>query len=75
MKTAAYVLGIIGTIAVGWCLIPLIWCLIPLIWCIPMLVKVKAAMDGKEKLSVGFKVCYLIFVSLIGGILLLFDKD
>ena len=41
MKTAAYVLGIIGTIAVG-------WCLIPLIWCIPMLV---------------------------GGILLLFDKD
>ncbi|HCX07743.1 MAG: hypothetical protein PUG14_02000 [Acholeplasmatales bacterium] len=68
MKTAAYVLGIIGTIAVG-------WCLIPLIWCIPMLVKVKAAMDGKEKLSVGFKVCYLIFVSLIGGILLLFDKD
>ena len=58
MKTAAYVLGIIGTIAVG-------WCLIPLIWCIPMLVKVKAAMDGKEKLSVGFKVCYLIFVSLL----------
>ena len=68
MKLAAYVLGIISTVCMA-------LCIIPLAWCIPMVIKVKHAMDGKGQLSVGFKVCYLLFVSLIGGVLLLCDEN
>lgn len=68
MKTAAFVLGILSTIA-------MCWLIIPLFWCIPMLIKVKKAMDGTDTLSTGFNVCYLLFVNLIGGVLLLCDNN
>lgn len=68
MKVAAFIFCLLSTIACG-------WLLIPLIWCIPMTIKVYKAYKGEATLSVGFKVCTLLFVSLIGGILLLCDKD
>ncbi len=68
MKLAAFILCLLSTIGMG-CF------LIPLIWCIPMTVKVYRAYKNNEKLSVGFSVCTLLFVSLIGGVLLLCDTD
>ena len=68
MKLAAFILCLIGTIASA-------IAVIPLIWCIPMTIKVYKAYKGEETLSTGFKVCTLLFVSLIGGILLLVDNE
>ena len=55
---------VIGCIATG-------WSLIPLIWKIPMTVHVFKCLDKKEPMGVGFKVCVLLFCNLIAGILLL----
>lgn len=66
MKLAAFILCLITTIVSG-------FALIPLIWYIPMTIHVYKAYKGEEDLSVGFKVCVLLFVNLIGGILLLCD--
>ncbi len=68
MKLAAFIFCLIGTITMG-------WTLIPLCWCIPMTISVYKAYKGEKELGVGFKVCTLLFVSLIGGILLLCDND
>ncbi len=68
MKLAAFILCLISTISMG-------FLLIPLAWCIPMTIKVYKAYKNDEKLSVGFDVCVLLFVSLIGGILLLCDNE
>ncbi len=68
MKLAAFILCLINTVAVG-------WALIPLIWMIPMTVSVYKAYKGEKELSTGFNVCVLLFVSLIGGILLLVDGE
>lgn len=48
--------------------------LIPLAWIIPMTIKVYKA-KSTTKLSMGFKVCTLLFVSLIAGILLICDSN
>lgn len=68
MKLAAYVLGIISTVC---CSIVLI----PLAWMIPMVIHVNKARKGECTLSTGFKVCFLLFCNLIGGILLLCDDE
>ena len=68
MKLAAFILCLLSTIAMG-------WLLIPLCWCIPMTVSVYKAYKGEKDLSTGFKVCTLLFVNLVGGILLLCDND
>lgn len=57
------------------CVINAIPWLIPLAWCIPMTVHLSNAEKNKEKVSVGFKICTLLFVSLVAGILLLCDKE
>ena len=49
--------------------------LIPLCWCIPMTVSLFKKIEKGEKCSTGFKVCTLLFVSMIAGILLLCDND
>ncbi len=49
--------------------------LIPLIWCLPMTIKYRRKIRSGEIISTGFKVCTLIFVSLVAGILMLVDKD
>jgi hypothetical protein len=56
---------------------PVAFCyLIPLFWDIPMVIYVyKAMKDSSIRLSTAFKVCYLLFVNLIGGICLLCIRD
>ena len=49
--------------------------LIPLAWCIPMTIHYFKKTERGERVSTEFKVCSLLFVSLIGGILMLCDKD
>lgn len=68
MKMIAFIFAIISCISTG-------WCLIPLCWTIPMTIKIYKAYKGEITLSTGFKVCTLIFVSIISGILLLVDED
>ena len=67
LTTVAKVFMILGCVSGAICY------LVPLIWCIPMTIHVYKAYKGEEDLSVGFKVCVLLFVNLIGGILLLCD--
>ena len=55
---------IIGCIASG-------WALIPLLWTIPMTSRVFKKLNDKEPMSVGFKVCVLLFVNIVAGIMLL----
>lgn len=50
--------------------------LIPLIWLVPMTIKVyNAYKDTTYELSVGFKVCTLLFCNFVSGILLLCDNN
>lgn len=52
------------------------WLIFPLAWMIPMTVISWGLYKGKKRNTVAFDVCTLIFVSLIGGILLLIaDKN
>ena len=55
---------IIGCIATG-------WSVIPLLWNIPMTIHVFKNLKNDEPISTGFKICALLFVNLIAGILLL----
>ncbi len=66
---AAFILNLISTI--GFAIL-----IIPLAWCIPMTVHSYGIYKGTKPNTVAFGVCTLIFVSLIGGILMLVaDKD
>lgn len=67
MKTLTKVFMIIGVVSGA-------FALIPLIWCIPMYQKVNRYLKGEETLTTGFKVCVLLFVNVIAGILLLVDE-
>lgn len=49
--------------------------LIPLCWRLPMSKKILKAMKNGTTLSTGFKICTLIFVNVILGIVLLCQKD
>lgn len=49
--------------------------LIPLYWCIPMTIIYFKKVKNNEPISVGFKICSLLFVSLIGGVLMLCDNE
>lgn len=68
MKTLIKVFMVLGCIACGGL------CL-PLVWCIPMTVKTFRSLDAGKPLSTGFKVCSLIFVSIVAGILMLCMDD
>ena len=50
-------------------------CLLPLIWSIPMTVHYFKSMKNKKTVGIAFKICVLIFVNLIAGILMLCDKN
>lgn len=66
----AYIFCIIGCVAGGLSL------LIPLAWCIPMTIEVNEYRQGRRaELSIGFKICVLLFVNVVAGILLLCDDD
>lgn len=49
--------------------------LVPLCWAIPMTIKILKAMKNGTVLKTGFKICTLIFVNLIVGIVLLCSND
>ena len=68
MQTVIKVFLILGCIAHG-------TLLLPLAWCIPMTVSVFRKMDHGETVGTGMKVCVLLFVNLIAGIMLLCSDD
>lgn len=68
LSTAAKVFMVLGTIIMG------IY-IIPLAWCIPMTVSYFNKVKNNLPISTGFKVCSLLFVSLLGGIFMLCDKE
>lgn len=68
LKTIAKLFMILACIS-GACL------LIPLCWTIPMTVTYWRACEKNQPVSTAFKVCSLIFVSTVAGILMLCDND
>ena len=68
MKTLALIFMIVTTVCYGLYLIPLAWCL-------PMTLYYHNQIKNKQPVSMSFKVCTIIFVSPISGILMLCDKD
>ncbi len=68
LEIAAKVFLIIACVIMG------MW-LIPLAWCIPMTVSICNSMKENRPISTGMKVCTLLFVSVIAGILLLCMND
>lgn len=68
LKTVAKILMIISTVAYGFTLLPLAWML-------PMTITYCKKVKNNQPISTGFKVCILIFVNLISGVLLLCDND
>lgn len=69
MKTATKVFMILGCISMA------AFYLVPLCWTIPMTVHYFRSVKNHRHIGTGFKVCSLLFVSLIGGILMLCDKE
>lgn len=68
LAVAGRVFLILGCIAQGWLLLPLAWCL-------PITISICNRMKNNEPVGTGLKVCALLFVNLIGGILLLCRSD
>ncbi len=68
LKLAAKILMIISTVTMGLYIIPLAWCL-------PMTLTFCKKVKKNEPISTGFKVCILLFVNTIAGILLLDDSE
>lgn len=70
LATAAKIFMILGTIVNA-----ISGVLIPLAWCLPMTISYCRKLKRGEPIGTGFKVCSLLFVSLVGGILMLCDKE
>ena len=75
LVTATKILLIIGTVSTSLATVPFMLLPIPLAWCLPMTLSYFNKIKRGEKISTGFKVCTLIFVSMVGGILMLCDND
>lgn len=67
LRLIAFIFCIISTISVC-------WAIIPLAWMIPMSVHCWGIYKGTKANTTVFGVCTLLFVSLVGGILLLVSK-
>ena len=68
LATAAKIFMIISTVVTGIYILPLAWCL-------PMTLSYFKKLKTGQPVSTGFKVCTLLFVNTIAGILMLCDKD
>lgn len=68
IKTATKIFMILGCVVMGLYIIPLCWVL-------PMTIVYCNRSSRGIPMGVGFKVCTLLFVSLIAGILMLCDND
>ena len=64
MLLVAFIFMILATVGLG-------IFLIPLAWCIPMTIHCYGCYKNNEKPSIAFGVCSLLFVSLVGGIMLI----
>lgn len=65
---AAKVFMIISTVISG-------FCILPLLWTIPMTISFCKKLNRNEKIGIGFKICCLLFVSTIAGVLMLFVNE
>ena len=70
LATAAKILMIISTVCMA-----LSTCCISLAWCLPMTISYSNKIKAGQPVSTGFKVCTLLFVNTISGILMLCDND
>lgn len=68
MANLAKIFMVIGTIVMG-------VYIIPLIWCIPMTIYYFDRVNKRQPVSDFFKICSLLFVSMLGGIFMLCDKE
>lgn len=68
LKLVAKIFMIIGCLATA-------WALIPLCWTIPMTIHYFRATNEHRPIGTGFKVCSLLFVNLIAGIIMLLDNE
>ena len=66
--TIAKIFLIFGCIVQGWMLLPLAWCL-------PITISIFNCRRDNRPVSTGLKVCALLFVNLIAGIVLLCTDD
>ncbi|MBQ7579161.1 MAG: zinc-ribbon domain-containing protein [Clostridia bacterium] len=69
LTTVAKAFMIVGCVVMG------LAYLIPLAWCIPMTVVYFNKVKNNEQIGTGFKVCCLLFVSLVAGICMLCDNQ
>lgn len=69
LTTAIKVFMILGTVASA------VFYLIPLAWTLPMTIIYFNKVKNKEQVSTAFKVCTLLFVNLIAGILMLSENN
>ena len=66
--TAIKVLMIVSTVIMGLYIFPLAWCL-------PMTISYYKKVEQGAPISTGFKICTLLFVNTIAGILMLCDNS
>lgn len=69
LKTVAKAFLIVG------CVASVFSFLIPLCWTIPMTVYYWRAVSERRRVGLGFKICTLLFVNTVAGILMLCDGD
>lgn len=69
LRLIAKIFMIIGCVLSGF------YFLFPLCWTIPMTIHYCNAVKYNQPVNVGFKVCSLIFVSTVAGILMLCDTE
>ena len=67
LRLIAFIFNIVATVSIG-------WTIIPLAWMIPMTVISYGIYKGTKKNTTAFGVCTLLFLSFVGGILLLVSK-
>ena len=70
LSTVAFVFMIIGTVAMA-----ISTCCIGLAWCLPMTLSYNKSRKNGTPVSTGFKVCSLLFVNTVAGILMLCDNQ
>lgn len=68
MQTIIKVFLIIGCVSLG-------WAIIPLAWCIPITVSIFRKLKSGEPISMGLKICTLLFVNIVAGICLLCSEE
>ena len=68
LATVAKVFLILGCVSEGWLIIPLAWCL-------PITIKICNCLRDNQPISTGLKVCALLFVNVVAGIMLLCMED